>query len=411
MKITDAESFRRNKAASPDVSRTVRGIIEDVKARGDEAVIEYEERFDHVRLESLELKDAEVNVSKEYFAMLERAAENIRAFHEKQKRTGFLFSPREGVVLGQRVIPVGTAGVYVPGGTASYPSSVLMNVIPAVIAGVKEVVIATPPMPKPEIAAAARVAGASRIFTMGGAQAIAALAYGTQTVPKADKITGPGNVYVAEAKRQVFGEAGIDMVAGPSEILIIADKDNNPAHIAADMLAQSEHDRLASAVLVTDCKELAEKVCEEAERQLRILPREAIAREAIDNNGAVILVKDIAEAVRFADTFAPEHLELCVAEPFEVMTHIHNAGSIFLGKHSPEALGDYFAGANHVLPTMGTARFSSPLSVDDFVKKTQFMYYSHDALMDCADDIEAFALSEGLEGHARSITARRNKDV
>ncbi|MBQ7543548.1 MAG: histidinol dehydrogenase [Synergistaceae bacterium] len=408
IKIVRAEEFRRKIVSSPDVSKVVAEILEDVRLRGDAAVKEYEERFDRVKLETLELAAHTPAVSTEYLRMLERAAENIRAFHEKQRHEGFMFTPRDGVLLGQRVIPLDTVGVYVPGGTAAYPSSVLMNVIPAVVAGCRRIVVATPPRVRPEIVAAAKIAGASQVFQMGGAQAVAAMAFGTESVPKVDKITGPGNIYVAEAKRQVFGRVGIDMVAGPSEILIIADKDNNPVHLAADMLAQAEHDKLASAVLITDSADLAEKVKSEVERQLQALPREEIAREAIENNSAIILVENLNDAAKIADDFAPEHLELCVAEPFGFMTRIHNAGSIFLGKNSPEALGDYYAGANHVLPTMGTARFSSPLSVDDFVKKTQYIAYSHDALMQSAGDIEAFAMSEGLQGHARSITVRRH---
>ena len=416
IKIVEAKDFSRTdiKASSPDITKTVSDIIEAVRLRGDEAVIEYEEKFDGVKLSSLEVSKEDIDtalkaVGSEYVAMLERAAKNIHAFHSKQKRNGFMFSPQDGVILGQRVIPLERVGLYVPGGTASYPSSVLMNAIPAKIAGCDEVIIATPPTIRPEIIAAAHVAGVSRIFRMGGAQAVAAMAYGTASVPRVDKITGPGNAYVAEAKRQVFGRVAIDMIAGPSEILIIADGDNDPKYIAADMLAQSEHDRLASAILITDSLEFAQSVSIEIEIQIEKLIRHDIARTSIDNNGRIIIVADLKDAVNIANDIAPEHLELCIPEPFTWLTEgkIRNAGSVFLGAHSPEALGDYFAGPNHTLPTMGTARFSSPLSVDDFVKTSQYIYYTPEALITAADDIENFAKSEGLTGHANSITVRR----
>ena len=317
-----------------------------------------------------------------------------------------MFSPKGGVILGQRVIPLEKVGLYVPGGTASYPSSVLMNAIPAKIAGCQEIIAATP-KPSNEIMAAAKIAGVTRMFRIGGAQAIAALAYGTEAVPKVDKITGPGNAYVAEAKRQVYGDVGIDMIAGPSEILIIADKNNFASHIAADMLAQAEHDVNATAILITNSRRVANNVSREIELQIEKLERYGIAREAIDKNGAIIIVKSINDAVDIANKIAPEHLEICVDEPFEMMTKIRNAGSIFIGRNSPEALGDYYAGANHVLPTMGTARFSSALSVDDFVKKSQFIYYSAGELLAASKDIEEFAKSEGLTGHARSVSIRR----
>lgn len=386
----------------------VNKIISDVKERGDAAVREYALKFDGIELKELEVSRSEINDSVKKIGtlaeVLERCAANIRAFHSRQVREGFMFTPQDGVILGQRVIPLERVGVYVPGGTASYPSSVLMNVIPAKIAGVNEVIVATP-RPTPQVLAAAKIAGADRVFRIGGAQAIAAMAYGTESIPKVDKITGPGNVYVAEAKRLVFGVVDIDMIAGPSEILIIADRANDPAVIASDMLAQAEHDRNARAILLTDSEELAKQVREEVERQLKELPREAIARASIETEGLVEVV-DLEEAVRIANKIAPEHLELCVAEPFKWLTKIRNAGSVFLGGHSPEALGDYYAGANHVLPTMGTARFSSPLSVDDFVKKSQFIFYTEDALKQASKDIEEFAKSEGLDGHARSISIR-----
>lgn len=415
IRIIEAKDFSRTdiKTNSPGVSKAVSEIIEAVRTRGDNAVIEYERMFDGVSLSALEVTPEEIRQSLsiaggEYVAMLERAASNIRAFHERQVRNGFMFSPSEGVLLGQRVIPLGRVGLYVPGGTASYPSSVLMNAIPAKIAGCEEIIIATPPEIRPEIIAAAHVAGVNRVFKMGGAQAVAAMAYGTESVPKADKIAGPGNVYVAEAKRQVFGQVAIDMIAGPSEILIIADGNNNPEYLAADMLAQSEHDRLASAILITDSKSLAESVSASIESQIVKLARHDIARSSIDDNGRIILVEDLNEAVRLANDIAPEHLELCVEEPFTWLTEgrIRNAGSVFLGRHTPEALGDYYAGPNHTLPTMGTARFSSPLSVDDFVKKSQYMFYTQEALKLASEDIDRFARSEGLTGHARSVTIR-----
>ena len=415
IKIVNASEFKRAdiKTQAQDVSKTVAQIIDDVRANGDEAVKEYERKFDRVELSALEVSREEIDaalsvVGSEYVGMLERSAENIRAFHSRQVRSSFSFSPKKGAILGQRVIPLERVGLYVPGGTASYPSSVLMNAIPAKLAGCDEIVITTPPKIKPEILAAAHVAGVHRVFKAGGAQAVAALAYGTESIPRVDKIVGPGNVYVAEAKRQVFGRVAIDMIAGPSEILIIADKDNNPAYLAADMLAQSEHDKLASAILITRNKWLAKSVSCEIEVQIEKLSRYETARASIDNNGAIIIVKQMEDAVKIANDIAPEHLELCVDNPFEWLPKIRNAGSVFLGRDTPEALGDYYAGPNHTLPTMGTARFSSPLSVDDFVKKSQYIFYEHEALMQSADDIERFAMSEGLTGHANSITVRRD---
>ena len=416
IKIIDAENFSYDRIndSAPDVSATVREIIEDVKTNGDSAVIRYEKKFDGVELASLEVTQAEKDraldqVGEKFIKILERAAANIHDFHAKQVRNGFMFSNGDGVILGQRVIPLARVGLYVPGGTASYPSSVLMNAIPAKIAGCREIFIATPPTIKPEIIAAAQVAGVDKIFKMGGAQAVAALAYGTESVPRVDKISGPGNIFVAEAKRQVFGQVSIDMIAGPSEILVIADANNNPAFVAADMLAQAEHDKLASAILITDSKDFAESVANEIEAQIEKLTRRDIARASIDSNGRIILVKSLGEAVDIANDIAPEHLELCVDDPFEWLTEgkITNAGSVFLGRHSPEALGDYYAGPNHTLPTMWTARFSSPLSVDDFVKKSQYIYYTREALSKVSGDIADFALSEGLTGHANSVMIRR----
>ncbi len=416
IKIISAKNFSYTHAneAAADVSATVKAILEDVKANGDEAIIKYEKKFDNVELNSLEVSDAEkaeaIKASGEDFIkILERAAKNICEFHSKQVRNGFMFSNSDGVILGQRIIPLERVGLYVPGGTASYPSSVLMNAIPAKIAGCKEIFIATPPTIRPEIIAAAEVAGVTKIFKMGGAQAVAAFAYGTQSVPRVDKITGPGNIFVAEAKRQVFGQVSIDMIAGPSEILIIADENNNPAFIAADMLAQAEHDKLASAILITDSENFAAEVAREIENQLEKLSRREIARASIDTNGKIILVENLNDAIKISNEIAPEHLEICVDNPFEWLTEgkIKNAGSVFLGRNSPEALGDYFAGPNHTLPTMGTARFSSPLSVDDFVKKSQYIYYTRDALGLVSDDIAKFAQSEGLTGHANSVLIRK----
>ncbi|MBQ3645547.1 MAG: histidinol dehydrogenase [Synergistaceae bacterium] len=406
----------RQELKSVDVSATVKSIIENVKVNGDNAVKHYEEEFDKVILSSLEVterekRDSLKKVSPDFVEILERAAKNIREFHSQQVRNDLIFSNSEGVILGQKFIPIEKVGLYIPGGTASYPSTVLMNAVPAKIAGCSEIFIATPPEIKPEIIAAAHVAGVDRIFKMGGAQAVAAFAYGTESVPKVDKIVGPGNIFVAEAKRQVFGRVAIDMIAGPSEILIIADKNNFAPDIAADMLAQAEHDKLATAILITNSMRLAKGVSSEIEAQILQLERKDIARESIDKNGRIIIVKSWEQAIELANEFAPEHLEICVENPFDWITSgkIKNAGSIFLGRFSPEALGDYYAGANHTLPTMGTARFSSPLSVDDFVKKSQYIYYSQEALTKVSDDIEKFAKSEGLTGHAKSISIRRGK--
>ncbi len=402
-----------------DVSGTVTEIIKNVRERGDTALFEYCERFDGAHLASLAVTEAEIDeafntVDERFISILRRAADNIRKFHEKQVRTSFIINDSDGVVIGQKVIPVDRAGLYVPGGTAAYPSTVLMDAIPAVIAGCREVVITTPPgrdgKINPVILAAARIAGVSRIFKVGGAQAIAALAYGTESIPRVDKIVGPGNAFVAEAKRQVFGQVSIDMIAGPSEILIVADVSANARHIAADLLSQAEHDKMASAVLVTDSAALANEVSGELERQIPELPREEIARTSIDNNGKIIVADNLSAAIDIANELAPEHLELCVDNPFDYLDKIRHAGSIFMGKNCPEALGDYFAGPNHTLPTSGTARFSSPLSVDDFVKKSQYTYYTREALSRVADDIAYFAEKEGLSAHARSATIRFEED-
>ena len=413
--IDNAEIFNRGTAAT-DVSGTVAEIIARVRQNGDAALREYSEKFDRAKLQDLAVSEAEMQaalsaVDPKFIEILEKSAANIRAFHEKQKRTGFVINEDDGIVLGQKILPLQTVGLYVPGGTASYPSSVLMNAIPAKIAGVENLIMVTPPAPdgsiRPQILAAAHVAGVDRIYKVGGAQAIAALAYGTESIPKADKIVGPGNAFVAEAKKQVYGVCGIDMIAGPSEILILADGKTDPRYAAADLLSQAEHDRIASAVLITDSMDFAKKTAEEVEKQLSVLPREEIARASIENNGKIIVTENMETAIAIANEIAPEHLEICTDAPFDLLNRIHNAGSVFLGRSCPEALGDYFAGPNHTLPTGGTARFSSPLSVDDFIKKYSFTYYTADALNKAADDIACFAETEGLSAHARSVLVRK----
>ncbi len=401
------------------VEDVVADIIAKVRSEGDAALLAYNAKFDHNTYPCLEVTEAEIEeafaIVGTFRGVLERAAANIRKFHEKQVRPSFVINDEEGIVMGQKVIPVDKAGLYVPGGTAAYPSTVLMDAVPAKIAGVKELVITTPANAEgkvnPYVLAAAKVAGVDRIFKVGGAQAIAALAYGTETVPKVDKIVGPGNAFVAEAKKQVFGVVSIDMIAGPSEILCVADKNSNPIHVAADLLSQAEHDKMATAVLVTDSMDLANAVAAEIERQLQTLPREEIARCSIDNNGKIIVAEDLHVAIEIANEIAPEHLELCMDNPFDYLSEVRHAGSIFMGRNCPEALGDYFSGANHTLPTSGTAKFSSPLSVDDFVKKTQFTYYTKSALEEVYQDIADFADHEGLHGHARSVLSRFCPDV
>lgn len=402
-----------------DVSVIVSDIISTVRARGDDALREYTARFDGAQLDALAVSPAELDealaaVDPAFLDILRQAAEHIRAFHEKQRRASFLVERENGVLLGQRILPLRRVGLYVPGGTASYPSTVLMDAIPAKLAGVPELVMTTPAgkdgTVSPVILAAASIAGVDRIFKLGGAQAVAALAYGTESVPRVDKIVGPGNAFVAEAKRQVFGQVAIDMIAGPSEILVVADGGSDPRFVAADLLSQAEHDRNASAVLITDSPALAEAVQAEVERQLRRLPREEIARASIDRNGRIIVADDLRCAIAVANEIAPEHLELCVDEPMAWLGEVRNAGSVFLGRYCPEALGDYFAGPNHTLPTSGTARFSSPLSVDDFVKKSQFISYTQDALRAEYSKIAAFAEREGLRAHARSVEIRFEED-
>lgn len=412
--LPNSEIFSRV-APEVDVASVVKEIIANVRAGGDQAVLDYTRKLDKAELTSLEVTDGEVEeafaiVEPKFLEILKKAAENIRGFHQKQVRTSFIISETEGVITGQKVTPIDKVGVYVPGGTAAYPSTVLMDTIPAKIAGCREIVMVTPPgkdgKVNPVILAAAKIAGVHRIFKVGGAQAVAALAYGTKSIPRVNKIVGPGNAYVAEAKKQVFGQVSIDMIAGPSEILVVADGKSNPAHVAADLLSQAEHDKLASAVLVTDSQELAVAVQAELERQIPLLPRAEIARASIDRNGKIIVADTLKVVIDIANEIAPEHLELMVDNPFDYLDGIRNAGSIFMGRNCPEAVGDYFAGPNHTLPTSGTARFSNPLSVDDFVKKSQYTYYTAAALARCGQDIAYFARKEGLEAHARSVTVR-----
>ena len=400
-----------------DVAGIVRDVIATVRREGDKALFDYTEKFDKVRLDALLVSDEEKRaamkeVAPEFLDVLRRAAANIRRFHERQVRNSFIINDTDGVVVGQKVIPIDRAGLYVPGGTAAYPSTVLMDAIPAKIAGCREVVMVTPPAKdgriNPVIVAAAEIAGVDRIFKVGGAQAIAALAYGTESVPRVDKIVGPGNAFVAEAKKQVFGTVSIDMIAGPSEILVVADKTADPAFVAADLLSQAEHDKLASAVLICDSMALAEAVSAELEKQIPQLARAEIARASIDNNGKIIVAPDLKVGIDVANELAPEHLELAVDNPFDYLDAVRHAGSIFMGKYCPEALGDYFAGPNHTLPTSGTAKFSNPLSVDDFVKKTQYTYYTKEAFLRVADDVAYFAEREGLGAHARSATVRKD---
>lgn len=411
------EIFART-SPTANVSDIVADIIKEVKVRGDAALLEYTGRFDKVKLDSLRVSEEEIdeaynNTDAEFIRILNTAAENIKEFHKNQIRSSFVMT-REGVVTGQRVVPIEKVGIYIPGGTAPLSSTVLMNAIPAKLAGCKKIVMVTPPSKdgkiSPEILAAAKTAGVDEIYKLGGAQAVAALAYGTESVPKVDKIVGPGNAFVAEAKHQVYGDVSIDMIAGPSEILIVADGTSNPKFVAADLLSQAEHDKNASAVLVTDSEELAEAVKNEIERQLSALPREEIARASIENNGKIIIADSIKEAIEISNELAPEHLELSVDNPFDWLDSVKHAGSVFLGKYCPEASGDYYAGANHTLPTSGTARFSSPLSVDDFVKKIQYTYYTKEAFSKVAADIAVFAEHEALSGHARSASVRIEGD-
>jgi histidinol dehydrogenase len=415
---TDRSTLFLRRLEDSGVEETVRGIIADVAQNGDYALIAYAKKFDRAALDSLEvtseeLDDALLSMPTELLDAMQTAAENIRAFHSMQLREGFRLERPNGVYMGQKITPIEKVGLYIPGGTASYPSTVFMNAIPAKLAGCALVVMVSPPNESGQIAApilaAAKLAGVDRVFKAGGAQAVAALVYGTETIPKVDKIVGPGNAFVAEAKRQVFGRVAIDMIAGPSEILVVADETATPAFVAADLLSQAEHDVNASAVLITNQRALAERVSAEVERQLSKLPREAIARASIEKNGRIIITDDLLCAIDLANDLAPEHLELCVKEPERYLAYVKNAGSVFLGNDCPESLGDYLAGPNHTLPTSGTARFSSPLGVDDFVKKTQYTYFSREALAELSDKIAVFARAEGLEAHARAALIRKTE--
>lgn len=413
--VPNSEIFARDNIAS-NVEYIVTDIIANVRANGDKALYEYSKKFDKVDLQSLEVSSEEIDeafdlADKEFIEVIKEAAENIREFHKRQVKNSFIISEKDGIVTGQKVTPIERVGLYVPGGTAAYPSTVLMDSIPAKIAGCSQIVMVTPPSKdgkvNPNILTAAKIAGVDRIFKVGGAQAVAALAYGTESIPEVDKIVGPGNAFVAEAKKQVFGKVAIDMIAGPSEILVVADSTCNPKYVAADLLSQAEHDKMASAVLVTDSVDFANKVSSELEAQIPLLPRAEIARASIDNNGKIIIAENnLMLAIDIANEIAPEHLEICVDNPFDYLDKIKHAGSIFMGKYCPEALGDYFAGPNHTLPTSGTAKFSSPLSVDDFVKKSQFTYYTKDALGKVYDKVAMFANKEGLHAHAKSATIR-----
>ena len=415
--VSGEELFARSEPTF-DVTDIVTDIIENVAKNGDKALFEYSKKFDKADIKNLEVTEDEIEeafaiVEPKFIEILKEAAKNIENFHKKQVKEGFEINEDNEIITGQKVTPIERVGLYVPGGTAAYPSTVLMDSIPAKIAGCDYICITTPPMANgkvnPVILAAAKIAGVDKIFKVGGAQAVAALAYGTESVLKVDKIVGPGNAFVAEAKRQVFGRVSIDMIAGPSEILVIADSKSDPSFVAADLLSQAEHDKNASAVLVTDSEDLAKAVALEIENQLKTLSREDIARVSIDNNGKIIVADNLEDVFAVANEIAPEHLELCVDNPFDYLDKIKNAGSIFMGRYCPEALGDYFAGPNHTLPTSGTARFSSPLSVDDFVKKSQFVYYSKNALDKVADKVAFFAEKEGLTAHAKSASIRSEK--
>ena len=416
--LSKREEIFSAKESKRDVSSIVTEIIEKVKKEGDKAIIELCEKFDKAKLTTLKVSEEEIEtaynkVEKEFIKTLEFASKNIYEFHSKQKRNGFEIKRDGGVIVGQKIIPIERAGIYVPGGTASYPSTVLMDAIPAIVAGCSRVVMVTPPNKNgeinPYILASAKIAGVTEIYKVGGAQAIAALAYGTESIPKVDKIVGPGNAFVAEAKKQVFGEVSIDMIAGPSEILVVSDNKSNPRFVAADLLSQAEHDKMASAVLVTNDIEFAKKVQQEIELQLDNLERKDISRSSIDDYGKFIVTSSIERAIEVSNLIAPEHLELCLDNPFSYLDKIKHAGSVFLGRYTPEAVGDYLAGCNHTLPTSGTARFSSALSVDDFIKKTQYVYYDENALSQVADKIDLFAKKEGLTAHAKSATIRFEK--
>ena len=412
------KELARSQFSYDDVNETVENILKDVKKRGDKALFEYTKKFDKVDLKTLEVSEEEIQkafdtIDKELLEVIKYSHDNIKLFHERQVRNNFIVKKENGVSSGQIINPIEKVGLYVPGGTAAYPSTVLMNAVPAKIAGCKEIIMVTPPTSDgtilPSLLVAAKIAGVDRIFKVGGAQSIAALSYGTESIPKVYKIVGPGNIYVAMAKKMVYGEVSIDMIAGPSEVLIIADDSANPVHVAADLLSQAEHDKLAASILVTNSKELAKNVAEQLEIQLKELEREEIARVSIETQGRIIVTKTIDEAIKISNEIAPEHLELAVSNPFELLTKIKNAGSIFMGHNTPEPLGDYLAGPNHTLPTSGTAKFSSPLSVDDFIKKSSFIYYSKEGLEEVKDKVIKFAESEGLTAHARSVSKRFEK--
>ncbi len=417
--VSEIELINKLKLRSGEIDKKVNlivsEIIDNVRANGDNAVLEYTIKFDGKAPEQIEVSKEEIKNSidicdKDFITALRNSAQNIIDFHERQKQQSWLDAQENGVILGQRVRGLKRVGIYVPGGTAAYPSSVLMNAIPAKIAGVEEIIMVTPPTKdgkaNPNILAAAEIAGVDRVFLVGGAQAVAALAFGTQTIPRVDKIVGPGNIFVATAKKQLYGTVDIDMIAGPSEILVVADETANPVFLAADLLSQAEHDELASSILLTTCEDIAKNTVVELEKQLEKLPRKEIAKKSLEDFGAIIVCKDIDNAVDFANELAPEHLEMCVKNPLEYIGRIDNAGSVFLGDYSPEPLGDYYAGPNHVLPTSGTARFFSPLSVDSFVKKSSFIYYTKDALCSAGNDIIKFAQTEGLDAHANSVRVR-----
>ncbi|WP_300749940.1 histidinol dehydrogenase [uncultured Oscillibacter sp.] len=417
--LSPEEFLNRDIQAEEDVSVAVDEIIREVRRRGDEALRDYTRRFDGAEIQDLWVSAEEFDAARRavdpyFLETLKEAAGNIRRFHERQRHNDFVLTDRSGIVMGQRWTPIERVGVCVPRSPEAFPSTILMNVIPAQIAGVQDIVLVTPPRQdgsvSPEALMAAELAEVTEVFKIGGAQAVAALAYGTETVPRVDKIVGPGGVFVATAKRKVFGRVAIDMIAGPSEILVLADGKSNPKWVAADLLSQAEHDVLSSAVLVTDSRELAISVQAEVEAQLESLPRKDIARRSIADNGKIIVTDSLDKAVEAANRIAPEHLELCVDEPFALLPRIKNAGSVFLGRSTPEALGDYFAGPNHTLPTSGTARFSSPLGVDDFMKRSSFLSYDQAALNACGDRIADFARREGLEGHARSAESRKKSE-
>ena len=422
MKDILADMLRRDPNNYDSYTKTVEAIVENVKNRRDEAVFEYTKEFDqadldasNIRVTREEIEQAMAQVDEGLLGVMKKSMDNIRRYHEKQKRNSWFDAQPDGTILGQKVTALESVGVYVPGGKAAYPSSVLMNIVPAEVAGVKRIVMVTPPgkdgKVNPVTLTAAHLAGATEVYKVGGAQAVAALAFGTQSIPRVNKIVGPGNIFVALAKKAVYGHVSIDSIAGPSEILVIADDSANPRFVAADLLSQAEHDELASAILVTTSMELAKKVSDEVDGFLKVLPRSHIIARSLDNYGYILVTDTMEKAVETANNIAPEHLEIVTANPFEIMTKIQNAGAIFIGEYSSEPLGDYFAGPNHILPTNGTAKFFSPLGVDDFIKKSSIIYYSREALEKAHKDIELFAESEHLTAHANSIRVRFEMDT